>query len=88
MKEVSQEELEVRFLFGANVYRARKMLKLSQGELANQWDMAQSALARIEVGQNARFSTIAFCAKQLGIEPYQLLLPLDQALTISNQIKP
>lgn len=87
-KKRTEEELDLRFLFGANLYRLRKKLGISQGELSLKWGLSQSAVSRLEAGQNVTLRTIAYCAKEFGLEPYQMLMPLDQPIPPVSPIKP
>ncbi len=63
-------------LLATNLQRIRSEKKVSQEDLSYKADIAQSQVARIEVGKiNPTISTVAALAKGLGIEPYELLKP-------------
>jgi DNA-binding XRE family transcriptional regulator len=81
----SSYELQQRRLFADAIVRRRKLLGLSQGELAERSGISQSLLCRLESGKrDCLLSTIAHIYEQLGLEfrtaPRYLLGPIDQLL--------
>lgn len=61
---------------GDNIKRVRKLRGMNQTELAHSLEMEQSALSRIEKGQNAFTPTaLARAAEAFDCEPWQLLKP-------------
>lgn len=65
-------------MFGKNVQKYRKLLKLTQEELAEKIDVSQTFLANIERGKRgASMETIELLAKSLSI-PYTALFETEK----------
>jgi transcriptional regulator with XRE-family HTH domain len=61
--------------FGKKIRQLRKLLKLTQEELAQRANMDYKYLGAIERGEkNLTIENIAKIAKGLGVEPYELFL--------------
>jgi len=70
------KDQEIINILASNLQRFRVEKKCSQEELSYNAGVAQSQVARIEVGKiNPTISTVAALAKGLGIDAYELLKP-------------
>ena len=70
------EENEIRFLFGKNLKRLRKMKNLSQMEFSNKVEMAFTFISDIENGKKwVSPETLSKFSKALEVEVYQFFLP-------------
>lgn len=71
-------------MFGKNVQKYRKLLKLTQEELAEKIDVSQTFLANIERGKRgASMETIELLAKSLSI-PYTALFETEKEEPVST----
>lgn len=76
MGEERIKDQEIINILASNLQRFRVEKKCSQEELSYNAGVAQSQVARIEVGKiNPTISTVAALAKGLGIDAYELLKP-------------
>lgn len=75
---------EIKSVFGKNVQKYRKLLKLTQEELAEKIDVSQTFLANIERGKRgASMETIELLAKSLSI-PYTALFETEKEEPVST----
>lgn len=70
------KRLPLEALFALNLRNARNELRLTQRALAKLANISATRIAVIEsAGGNVKLETISRLAKELGMEPYQLLMP-------------
>ncbi|OCC05536.1 hypothetical protein BA190_08275 [Labrys sp. WJW] len=70
--------MELSKILGKNARRMRKALKLSQEKLAEQADVSQQQISKIEGGsQNVTLKSIAKLAKAFDVPDIELFLPPD-----------
>jgi transcriptional regulator with XRE-family HTH domain len=60
-----------------NLYRTRVSRALSQRDLSERSGASRVTIARIEAGGDARYVTTRKLAEALGVEPSELIGPID-----------
>jgi transcriptional regulator with XRE-family HTH domain len=57
------------------LHRLREERLLTQQQLAEKAEVARSTVARVELGEPARYSTVKALAEALGVTPADLMRP-------------
>lgn len=79
-------EHELKEIYGKNIKRLRERQKLTQAQLAETIGLAEKYLSTLETCDKwGSFDTLLALANALGVEPYELLLPENQAVTYDSQ---
>lgn len=79
-------ENELKEIYGKNIKKLREQKKLTQAKLAEEIGIAEKYLSTLETCDKwGSFTTLISLANALGVEPYELLLPPNQAVSYDNR---
>lgn len=73
-------------IYARNIKNLREKNRLTQAQLAEKVKLAEKYLSAIERGANwGSFSTLIALANALEVEPYELLLPQNKAVSYDTR---
>lgn len=73
-------------IYGKNIKYLREKNNFTQAELSEKAEIAEKYLSALERGaQWGSFGTLISLANALGVEPYELLLPQNQAVSYDSR---
>lgn len=79
-------EEDLKRIYGKNIKRLREQQKLTQAQLAEKISIAEKYLSTLETGDKwGSFDTLLSLANALGVEPFELLLPQNQAVSYDSR---
>ncbi len=79
-------EQNLKEIYGKNIKRLREQHKLTQSQLAEKIGLAEKYLSTLETCDKwGSFDTLLSLANALDVEPYELLLPQNQAVNYDSR---
>lgn len=73
-------------IYGKNIKQFREQKKMTQAKLAEEIGIAEKYLSTLETCDKwGSFDTLLALANALGVEPYELLLPQNQAVSYDSR---
>ena len=79
-------EEELKKIYGKNIKQFREQKKMTQAKLAEEIGIAEKYLSTLETCDKwGSFDTLLALANALGVEPYELLLPQNQAVSYDSR---
>lgn len=79
-------EEELKKIYGKNIKQFREQKKMTQSKLAEEIGIAEKYLSTLETCDKwGSFDTLLALANVLGVEPYELLLPQNQAVSYDSR---
>ena len=79
-------EQNLKEINGKNIKRLREQHKLTQSQLAEKIGLAEKYLSTLETCDKwGSFDTLLSLANALDVEPYELLLPQNQAVNYDSR---
>ena len=79
-------EKELKEIYGRNIKRFREGQKITQSQLAEKIGIAEKYLSTLETCDKwGSFDTLLALANALDVEPYELLLPQNQAVSYDSR---
>lgn len=79
-------EESLKEIYAKNIKNLREQKGLTQAQLAEKVKLAEKYLSAIERGANwGSFTTLIALANSLDVEPYELLLPQNKAISYDSR---
>lgn len=83
---VPMTEKELKEIYGRNIKRLREKKKLTQAKLAEEIGIAEKYLSTLETCDKwGSLDTLLALSNALGVAPYELLLPQNQAVSYDSR---
>ena len=82
----AMNEKELKTIYGKNIKKFREEKKMTQAQLAEEIGIAEKYLSTLETCDKwGSFDTLLALANAFEIEPYELFLPQNQAVTYDSR---